>query len=188
MESLVTLAAMDAASMAWRLALAFFLFLAAVGSVYMLVRAGNTLRSVEKMVEDLDREMVPLLQKVGTTVEEVNQELDKVNELTATAVSMAQKVDATARAVESAVGTPAKKAAAFTAGVQQTLSSLVHRFRSGAMRADHDAWTEWPPADTTVRGEESVGSGPTPAASAAAGTDAGQAAAAESVAGDREAQ
>lgn len=147
MRSFITLFAMDVASIAWRVALAVFLVAVAAGLVYVLVRVGRTLAGVEKVLVDLDREMVPLLQKVGTTVDEVNLELDKVNEFTGTMVGMTQKVDATARAVENAVSAPAKKAAAFTAGVQQTFSSLVHRFRGGTT-ATESPWTTWESART----------------------------------------
>ena len=56
-------------STAWRYALAFFLVVVAIGLAYLLVKAGKALASVNKMVSDLDREMVPLMGKVGTTVE-----------------------------------------------------------------------------------------------------------------------
>jgi uncharacterized protein YoxC len=123
-------------STVWRYALAFFLVVVAIGLVYLLVKAGKALGSVDKMVSDLDREMVPLMGKVGTTVDEVNAELDKVNEITSSVVEMTQKIDSTTRAVESALSTPAKKAAAFTSGVQQAVSSMVQRFRGGAESAD----------------------------------------------------
>ncbi len=118
--------------MAWRYALAFFLVVVAIGLVYLLVKAGRALGSVDKMVTDLDREIVPLMSKVGTTMDEVNAELDKVNEITGSVVDMTQKIDSTTRAVELALSTPAKKAAAFTSGVQQAVNSMVQRFRGGA--------------------------------------------------------
>jgi len=147
MESSVTLLALSAASTVWRYALAFFLVVAAIGLVYLLVKAGKAIGSVDKMVVDLDKEMVPLLGKVGVTVDGVNEELEKVNELTGTAVGMTQKVDGATRAVESALRTPAKKAAGFTAGVQQTVSSFVSRYRGGAVKTGGDAGGEgaWAP-------------------------------------------
>ena len=117
-------------SMVWRYALAFFLVVVAIGLVFMLVRAGRTLASVEKLITDLDKEMVPLLGKAGTTVDEVNEELAKVNDITASVVQMTQKVDSTTRAVETAITTPVKKAAAFSAGVTQSVSSFVHKYTS----------------------------------------------------------
>ena len=132
MTSLFSLVATNVPSVAWRYALAFFLVVVALGLVYLLVKAGKTLGSVNKMVVDLDTGMVPLLGKVGTTVDEVNAELDKVNELTGSVVNMTQRVDSTTRAVESAISKPAKKAAAFAAGVQQAASSFASRFRGGA--------------------------------------------------------
>ena len=127
-----SLLATSTPSMAWRYALAFFLVVVAIGLVYLLVKAGKVLGSLKKIVTDLDTELVPLLEKIGTTVDEVNQELDKVNEITGSVVNMTQRVDNTSRAVESALSKPAKKAAAFTAGAQQAVSSFVSRFRGGS--------------------------------------------------------
>ena len=132
MGSSLSFVASGTPSTAWRYALAFFLVVVAIGLVYLLVKAGKALGSVDKMVGDLDREMIPLIGKVGTTVDEVNAELDKVNEITSSVVDMTQKIDSTTRAVESALSTPAKKAAAFTSGVQQAVSSMVQRFRGGS--------------------------------------------------------
>jgi uncharacterized protein YoxC len=130
------------ASTAWRYALAFFLVVVAIGLAYLLVKAAKALASVDKMVSDLDREIVPLMGKVGTTVDEVNAELDKVNEITSSVVDMTQKIDSTTRAVESALATPAKKAAAFSSGVQQAVNSMVQRFRGGAEPAGNGAGPE----------------------------------------------
>jgi uncharacterized protein YoxC len=142
MEWSLSLVASSAASMAWRYALAFFLVVVAIGLVYLLAKAGKTLASVEKMVADMNREVVPLMGKVGTTVDEINAELDKVNEITGSVVDMTQKIDSTTRAVESAISTPAKKAAAFTSGVQQAVNSFLQRFRGGAAPAGAGATSE----------------------------------------------
>jgi hypothetical protein len=75
-------------------------------------------------------------------MDEVNAELDKVNEITSSVVDMTQKIDSTTRAVESALSTPAKKAAAFSSGVQQAVSSMVQRFRGGAEPAGNGAGSE----------------------------------------------
>jgi uncharacterized protein YoxC len=128
----LSLLATNTPSMAWRYALAFFLVVVAIGLVYLLVKAGKVLGSLKKMVIDLDTEMVPLLEKLGTTVDEVNQELDKVNEITGSVVGITQRIDSTTQSVGSALSKPAKKAAAFTAGAQQAVSSFVSRFRGGA--------------------------------------------------------
>ena len=62
-----------------------------------------------------------------------------MNEITSSVVDMTQKIDSTTRAVESALSTPAKKAAAFSSGVQQAVNSMVQRFRGGAEPAGNGA-------------------------------------------------
>jgi len=131
------------ASTAWRYALAFFLVVVAIGLAYLLVKAAKALASVDKMVSDLDREIVPLMGKVGTTVDEVNAELDKVNEITSSVVDMTQKIDSTTRAVESALSTPAKKAAAFSSGPWPTPHCCSSTRVSEA---------DWPRMSRTIRG------------------------------------
>jgi len=153
----------NSSSTAWRVALAFLLVIIAVALVYVLVRAGRVLKKVEKLVEDLDVELVPVLQRASTTVDEVNAEFNKVNDITASVAEMTERVDAATRAVENAVSTPAKKAAAFTSGVGQTVSSFFGRRGGG----DADEWAgerDWAAPETSTDAG--------PAASAAARPDA----------------
>jgi len=138
MESSTVLVVISAADIAYY-ALAFFLVLVAVGLVYLLVKRGRAVGSADKMVQDVNGEVVPLLGKVQVTLDEVNAELDKVNTLTGTAIDMTAKVDQATRAVEGAIRTPAKKAAGFTAGAQQAVSSFMSRFRGGAVPMDETA-------------------------------------------------
>lgn len=110
-----------------RYALAFFLVLFAIGVVYALVRTGRALDKVNKLVSDLDEEIMPVIRKGGATLDQVNSELEKVNDITQSVADMTARVDSTTRAVESAIATPAKKAASFTAGLSQAITSLFHR-------------------------------------------------------------
>jgi len=157
----------DSSSTAWKVALAFLLVIIAVALVYVLVRAGRVLQKVEKLVEDLDTELVPVLQRASTTVDEVNAELGKVNDITASVAEMTERVDAATRAVENAVSTPAKKAAAFTSGVGQTVSSFFGRRGAG-----HDA-DEWVAEHDWTAPESSAETGYTAPTSAPSGTEEG---------------
>lgn len=142
----ILIAAESTGGLAWRIALAFLLVIIAVALVYALVRAGRVLQKVEKLVQDLDVELVPVLRKASTTVDEVNAELDKVNDITASVAEMTERVDAATRAVENAVSTPAKKAAAFTSGVSQTVSSFFgRRGPASEEAADYAAGSDWAP-------------------------------------------
>ena len=103
---------------------------------YALVRTGKALARVEKMIEDVDKEIVPILGKAGTTLDEVNAELHQVGEITTSVADMAQKIDAMTRAIETAVSLPARKAAAFGAGVSSAVSSFMKRGGEGTQGSD----------------------------------------------------
>jgi uncharacterized protein YoxC len=123
-------------SMALRYAAAFFLVVVGIGLIYALVRLGGTLRSAEKLLTDVDTEVVPLLKQATETLDGVNTELDKVDVVMSSVVDATEKVDQTTRIVESAITVPAKKAAAFGAGVSQAVSSFFNR---GADAPEPDA-------------------------------------------------
>ncbi|HJW74431.1 MAG TPA: hypothetical protein VJ787_02000 [Thermoleophilia bacterium] len=153
-----------------RYAAAFFLVVVAIGLVIALIRLAQTLNRVDKLVEDTDREMVPLLSRAQVTLDQVNSELGKVDEILASAVNVTSKVDATTNAVSSVVSAPAKKAAAFSAGVSQAVSSFFARHDDGAAGAAADpsatspppggsSWSRGPDSGTPATGTEAATDG-----------------------------
>jgi len=108
-------------------AAAFFFVLVAIALAYALVRVGNVLGRADKMLDDIDREAVPLLRKSGETLDGVNGSLSNVDEITRDVADMTDKVNGLVSAVDAALQTPAKKAAAFGSGFQQAVSSFLRR-------------------------------------------------------------
>ena len=96
-------------SMALRYAAAFFLVVVGIGLIYALVRLGGTLRSAEKLMTDVDTEVVPLLKQATETLDGVNTELDKVDVVMSSVVDATEKVDQTTRLVESAITVPPRR-------------------------------------------------------------------------------
>jgi uncharacterized protein YoxC len=137
-DTLLTVAA-SAPSMALRYAAAFFLVVVGIGLIYALVRLGGTLGSADKLLTDVDGEVVPLLKQATETLDGVNSELDKVDVVMSSVVDVTEKVDQTTRVVESAITVPAKKAAAFGAGVSQAVSSFFNRGSDTGEAAEPDA-------------------------------------------------
>ncbi len=127
MTNSLLIAAGSTPSMALRYAAAFFLVVVGIGVIYALVRLGGTLGSAEKLLTDVDTEIVPLLKQATETLDGVNTELDKVDVVMSSEVDVTEKVDQTTRDVESAITVPAKKAAAFGAGVSLAVSSFFNR-------------------------------------------------------------
>ena len=117
MESMTDVVAMSTSSLVLRYAAAFFFVLVAIAAAYALVRAGKALGRLDKV----------LISKAGTTLDEVNVSLANVGEITKDVSQMTEKVDRMAGAVEGAVTTPARKAAAFSAGVTEAVGSFFRR-------------------------------------------------------------
>ncbi len=112
------------ASDAWQWALAIFLLLTAIGLIVVLLRASGTLDRINKLLDGITPELVPMLGKVSTSIDHVNDELDKVGTITNSAVDATEKVDHSVRAVSEAISKPAKAAAGVSAGIKHGLGSF----------------------------------------------------------------
>jgi len=127
MQSWFLIIAESSPSAAWRIGLAILLIALALAALWLAYRAGTFFKQAEKLVADLDEEVMPVIDKAETTIDEVNEELDKVNDITENVAHMTERIDAATRAIEQALSKPAKKAASFTSGVSQTVSSFFGR-------------------------------------------------------------
>ena len=101
----------------WRLALAVFLLSFGLSTAYLLVRLGGTVARLSAFIRGAEREVLPVINKVGGSVDRVNGQLDKVDRITDSAVDAAESVDTAVRAVSMAVTRPVQKVSGFAAGV-----------------------------------------------------------------------
>ena len=115
------------ASLVLRYSAAFFFVLVAIALAYVLFKAAKTLERLDKVLVDVDENGIPLMRKAGETLDGVNANLTNVDEITKDVAGITDKIDTMANAVEGAVSTPARKAAAFSAGVQSAVSSFMRR-------------------------------------------------------------
>src|SRR6266704_2226158 len=83
----------------WRLALAVFLLAVGLSFAYLLVRLGGTVGRLSAFISGAEREILPVINKVGGSVDRVNGQLDKVDKITDSAVDAADSVDTAVRAV-----------------------------------------------------------------------------------------
>jgi len=121
-------------------ALAIFLVLLGVGSLVALVKLGRLFDRVSSLIRGAERDALPVVVKTGGTVDRVNYQLDKLDTVTDSAVSMADSADTAVRAVSTAISTPVEKVSGFAAGVAHGLSSFKKsRNVSDAMGAAKDA-------------------------------------------------
>jgi uncharacterized protein YoxC len=101
----------------WRLALAVFLIAVGLSLAYLLVRLGGTIGRLSAFITGAQREILPVISKVGGSVDRVNGQLDKVDRITDSAVDAADSVDTAVRAVSMAVTRPVQKLSGLAAGV-----------------------------------------------------------------------
>lgn len=132
MDSSLVIAAMSTPSGVLRYAAAFFFVVVAIGIAYACYKAGKTLERVDKVLGDVDQEAMPLMRKAGVTLDGVNANLGNVDGITKDVAGITDKIDKLANSMESAVSAPARKAAAFSAGVQSAVSGFVRRTRTGS--------------------------------------------------------
>jgi len=165
MHSVLAVAASSLPSTVLRYAAAFFFVVVAIAIAYALVKAAKALERADKVLADMDQQAVPLMQKAGTTLDGVNANLGNVDQITKDVADITDKIDKMATSVEGAVSTPARKAAAFSAGVQSAFSSFRRRERAAA----EDPWSAPPSGDEPAPAWSSQS---TPDASAAEGAAA----------------
>ena len=106
------------------LALAVFLVLAGLALGYGALRLGGTLGRASSLIRETERELLPVISKLGGTVDRVNVQLDKVDQITDSAVDAVAGVDTAVRTISGVVTRPIEKLAGLIAGVKQGTSSM----------------------------------------------------------------
>ena len=101
----------------WRLALAIFLLAVGLAFAVLLLRLAGTVGRLSSLIKGAESELLPVINKVGGSVDRVNGQLDKVDKITDSAVDAADSVDTAVRAVSMAVTRPVQKVSGFAAGV-----------------------------------------------------------------------
>jgi hypothetical protein len=105
-------------------ALAAFFVGAGAALAYMLVRLGGTFARLSAFIKGTERDLLPVIVKSGGTVDRVNDQLDKMDVVTDSAVSMAESADTAVRAVSTAITTPVKKVSGVAAGISHGFAAL----------------------------------------------------------------
>lgn len=110
-----------------RYALAVFLLAVGLGLGYAFVRLGGTFARLSSFIRGTERELLPVIHKVGESVDKVNGQLDKVDRVTDSAVDMADSADTAVRAVSMAITRPVQKIAGLAAGLSHGVATLKAR-------------------------------------------------------------
>jgi uncharacterized protein YoxC len=106
------------------LALSFFLVATGFGLLYVFLRVGGTLARLSSLIKGAETEILPVINKVGGTVDRVNAQLEKVDHMTDSAVDAVDSLDTAVRAVSLSITRPVQKVAGFAAGVTYGASSF----------------------------------------------------------------
>jgi uncharacterized protein YoxC len=121
-------------------ALAVFLLAVGLALAYAFVRLGGTFGRLSSFIRGTEQELLPVIHKVGETVDGVNMQLTKVDRMTDSAVDMADSADTAVRAVSMAITKPVQKVSGLAAGLTHGASSLrAHRDWKEAVRTGKEA-------------------------------------------------
>jgi uncharacterized protein YoxC len=113
-------------------ALSVFLVVVGLALAYAFIQLGGTLGRVSAFIKGAENELLPVINKVGGTVDRVNGQLDKVEQITDSAVDAVDSVDSAVRAVSFAITRPVRKLSGLAAGLSHGASELrvSHDWRS----------------------------------------------------------
>ena len=101
-----------------------FLLVLVVGLLYVLYRLAQTLQEWTALQREIQTKLLPVVSKVGGTLDRVNLQLDKVDQMTDSAVDIADNVDTTVRAITIAITRPVQIVSGFATGIAHGVSSL----------------------------------------------------------------
>ena len=122
------------------IALAVFLFTVGLSLAYAFVRLGGTLGRLSTFIRGAQEEVLPVINKVGGSVDRVNAQLEKVDQVTDSAVDAADSLDTAVRAVTLAIQRPVQKIAGLASGVAHGAATLrVERDWRAAVERGKDA-------------------------------------------------
>src|SRR3954454_11978642 len=117
-------------------ALAAFLLLTGFGLAYAFFWLGASFERLSSLIRGVERETLPVINKVGGSVDRVNGQLDKMDQVTDSAVDAAESLDTAVRAVSFAIARPVQKISGLAAGISHGASSLKARRGFGDAVAD----------------------------------------------------
>jgi hypothetical protein len=106
------------------LALAFFLVLVGLGLAWALLALSASLRRLSALIRGAQDELLPVINKVGGSVDRVNAQLDKLDQATASAVDAVDAIDQAVRTVSFGVRRPIETLAGFSSGLSHGFATL----------------------------------------------------------------
>ena len=123
-----------------KLALSIFLVVTGLGLAYLFLRMAGVFSRLGVSVTRVTDEVVPILNKAQTTVDGINLEISRVDDIMKTAVGATKGAEKTVQTVSSAVTAPVRKIHGFAAGAREAVASLrARRASDAALAAERNA-------------------------------------------------
>ncbi len=116
-------------------ALSLFLLLTGLGLAYLFLRMAGVFGRLGTSVTRVTDEVVPILSKAQTTMDGVNREIDRVDEIMVTAVNGAKGAERTIQTISSAATAPVRLLTGVAAGVKEGIATFVARRAADAKQA-----------------------------------------------------
>jgi len=124
-------------------ALAFFLLVTGLGLGYLLYRMAGLFMSLSRSVDLMTDETVPILSRAQITMDGVNQEIGRVDEIMISAVNATKGTEKAVTALSRGITAPVRKLSGLSAGVLEAVATF--RSRWAAEAADRDYGRSDPP-------------------------------------------
>lgn len=105
-------------------ALSFFLVIVGIGIAYVCFRLGGVLRRMSMTVVRVTDEVVPILSRAQTTVDGINLELQRVDEIMVSAVNATKGAEKTVTSISHAVTAPVRKASGVAAAAKEAMATF----------------------------------------------------------------
>ena len=133
-------------------ALAVFLVITALGLGYLLFRMAGLFQSLARSVDRMTDETVPILLRAQITMDGVNQEIGRVDEIMESAVHATKGTEAAVSSLARGISAPVRWGAGLIAGLEEAAETF--RSRRAAERANRrSAASEPPPRPAFTRAD-----------------------------------
>jgi predicted PurR-regulated permease PerM len=102
-------------------------FILVVVGIGVLVQLFRVLVTTNRFLDEARREVVPGLNKLQTTIEEINTELARVDDIVESVQDVTEKISSTTRVAQEVISSPLIKIASYSFGARRALRSLLRK-------------------------------------------------------------
>ena len=122
-----------------RASLSFFLVIVGIGIAYVCLRLGGVLRRMTISVGEVTDEVVPILSRAQTTVDGINLELSRVDEIMVSAVNATKGAEKTVTTISHAVTAPVRTTSGWAAAAKEAVATFKARRAESRTETDEAA-------------------------------------------------